>query len=110
MGLKSQVLLNFKGEVSQGRERPNSQGQREDTRVRFPGALFRSIGCFPSILAFRAMARGAPMQLFYRSNGCLKPLGADCAFPGCLQAGISQSWFLALCSEGWVQSSLAFEG
>lgn len=50
------------------------------------------------------------MQLFYRAKGCLKPLGADCGFPGCLQAGVSQGWFPALCSEGWVQSSLASRG
>lgn len=53
---KSQILLDFKGRVSQRWERPNSQGQNEDMRVWIPGTCFKTVGGSLPMLSFRGVA------------------------------------------------------
>lgn len=53
---KSQILLDFKGRISQRWERPNSQGQKEDMRVWTPGTCFKTVGGSLPMLSFRGVA------------------------------------------------------
>lgn len=87
------ALTRFQGQRLQGWERPNSQGQKEDSSLD-PRTHFRTVGC--SLLPCCPSEEWPEvflMQPYFRANGSLRSMGAGCRFLGCLQAGVSQGWF-----------------